>query len=69
MTWIVELAVTVILSVLRAVIKNPGSQKIEGTVIAEIAQAATAADAVVNGTVWTSTPGVPTSVTQPPPAA
>lgn len=62
MNWYEELALTVVLGLLRAVIKNPNSQKVEGTVIAEIAQLSTEADTVINGTVWTSTPGTPTAV-------
>ena len=56
MNWYEELALTVVLSLLRAVIKNPNSQKVEGAVVAEIAEVATQADTAVNGTVWTSTP-------------
>lgn len=49
--------VMIAITVLKSTIKNPASVKKEGAIIAAIAAAATEADAAVNGTVWSSTPG------------
>lgn len=51
-----QLIVQVAITVLRLAIKNPKAVAEEGKIIANIAQAATEADASVNGTVWSSTP-------------
>lgn len=40
MNWLEELAFTVVIAVLNQVIKNPGSRKVECTVVAEIASLA-----------------------------
>jgi hypothetical protein len=42
------------LTALKLAIKNPASIKTEGAIISQIAQAATEADTMANGTVWTS---------------
>lgn len=47
--------VQLVIGLLKTVIKNPKSVKAEGSIISQIAQAATEADAAVNGTVWSST--------------
>ena len=49
--------VMIAITVLKSTIKNPASVKKEGAIIAAIAAAATEADAAVNGTVWSPTPG------------
>jgi hypothetical protein len=62
LTVIEKFAVMLAISVLQAVIKNPKSAAEEGAVISQIAQLSTQADTMVNGTVWTSTPGTPAAI-------
>jgi hypothetical protein len=55
-TILEQLAVSLIVSTLQMVIKNPASVKEEGSVLHQIATLATQADAQVNeGTAWTFT--------------
>jgi hypothetical protein len=49
---ILQMAVSMAVTVLRQVIKNPSSVKEEGAIVSELAQLATQADTAVNGTVW-----------------
>ena len=51
-----QMAISLVMALLKVVIKNPTSVAKEQAVVAEIAQLATEADAACNGTVWTSTP-------------
>lgn len=54
-----SLAITLAVALLKAVLHSPTQAKIEGKVIAQIASAATQADELANGTVWTSSPAAP----------
>lgn len=56
---IIDFFIPVLIAILKATIKNPQSKRIEGTVIAELAQVATGADAAVNGNAWSFMPGTP----------
>lgn len=58
-----SMCVALAVTALKLAIKNPSAIKTEASIISQIAQAATQADTMANGTVWTSTPGTP------PPAA
>jgi len=62
-TWnaIEEMAVYLVMVLLKVIIKNPASVTKEKTVISQIAQLATEADTAVSGTTWTSAPGTPAS--------
>jgi glutamate 5-kinase len=55
--FIIGLILPFLLTLLKLLIKNPAVAAEEATVISEIAQFATQADTIVNGTVWTSTTG------------
>jgi len=57
-TWnaIEEMAVYLVMALLKVIIKNPASVTKEKSVVSQIAQLATEADAAVSGTVWSSTP-------------
>jgi hypothetical protein len=57
--FIISLVLPFVLSLLKLLLKNPTVAADEATAIADIAQYATQADSIVNGTVWTSTPGTP----------
>ena len=57
--FIISLILPFLLSLLKLLTKNPAVAAEEATVIADIAQYATQADTIVNGTVWTSTAGTP----------
>lgn len=63
-TMFEQLIVQVAITALRLAIKNPKAVAEEGEIIKDIAAAATEADTVVNGTVWTSSPAPATPVTQ-----
>lgn len=54
-----QLMVQSAVTALKLATHNPATLKKEASIISQIAVAATAADALANGTVWTSTPGVP----------
>jgi hypothetical protein len=56
-TWgIIEtMAVTIAMTILKMVIKNPSKVKTEQHIVAQIALLATQADTACNGTVWQST--------------
>lgn len=47
--------VQLVIGLLKTVTKNPKSVKAEGSIVSQIAQAATEADTAANGTVWSST--------------
>jgi hypothetical protein len=64
---ILGLGVSFAVTILKTVTKNPKVAAEEGSVIAEIAQYATQADTLANGTVWTSS-AVPVAPTTPPAA-
>jgi hypothetical protein len=49
---ITDMLVMLVVAALKAAIKNPKSVATEGTIIAQIAQAATEADEAVNGASW-----------------
>ena len=57
-TWnfITTIAIQLVITVLKVVIHNPAVSSEEAAVIAEIAQVATQADMISNGSVWTYTP-------------
>lgn len=59
-----EMAVYLVMALLKVIIKSPASVAKEKTIISDIAQLATQADTAVSGTVWSSTPATPTPVTQ-----
>lgn len=63
-TMFEQLIVQVAITALRLAIKNPKAVAEEGKIIKDIALAATEADTTVNGTLWSSTPGQPTPITQ-----
>jgi hypothetical protein len=55
-----EMAVMLVMALLKVIIKNPGSVSKEKAAVAQIAQLATEADTACNGTAWSSTPATPT---------
>jgi len=59
-----SLAITLAISLLKAILHSPAQAKLEGKIIAQVAAAATQADEIANGTVWTSQPA-----TDPAPAS
>ena len=59
-----EMAVYLVMALLKVIIKNPSSVAKEKTIVSDIAQLATEADTAVSGTVWTSAPATPAPVTQ-----
>jgi hypothetical protein len=58
-TFIESLAVTLAISILKLATHNPATAKAEGSIINQIAVAATEADTVANGNTWTVTPPSP----------
>jgi hypothetical protein len=56
MDIIISLILSLLTSILKVVIKDPKSVAVEGKVVAEIAQYATQADTLVNGSTWSYTP-------------
>jgi hypothetical protein len=63
-TMFEQLIVQVAITALRLAIRNPKAVAEEGKIIKDIALAATEADTTINGTLWTSSPAAPTTVTQ-----
>jgi len=57
-TWnaIEEMAVFLVMALLKVIIKNPSSVTKEKAIVSQIAQLATQADSAVSGTAWSSTP-------------
>lgn len=54
-----EMAVMLVMALLKVIIKSPASVTKEKAVVAQIAQLATEADTAVNGTTWSNTPAPP----------
>jgi len=64
-TWnaIEEMAVYLVMALLKVIIKNPSSVSKEKAVVSQVAQLATEADTAVSGTTWSSTPAPATPPT------